>query len=382
MFNKILLAALCALTLSGCAAQLRGSPRIVTSNGVEGEVPATGATEVTLRRDRDGAPLMVLSPANQTFRQRFRDNFVAARALPEDGDLRAAMMRSGLLLIRTNCDDFFSDTAVLQRDADIGRDMIAPIISILTGIVQLRNLTQHQSDQYLQAFSLGSSAALAGISIVDAHFLFGAENVHEVRDLTFKALAAGEKGISDLGTESFEEGVSQLIDQQVICTPASILMRTRQAIHAGTVTPDTNAGRAADDAALISLARELGLTGAATPEQAAILWALYRGGIPAVIPKTVMDELHARGLDALVTAASDGTGTGTLSLTGATKQANLYRILGEFSDENKGRLRARARELISPSQLTREMVNRGVPLPPFELARTRGTTRRVELVVE
>lgn len=372
MIVRLFVLCACLALLPACAAELRGTPRILDSGGVVG-----GRTNAERQDDDDDGDTGV-SAQNLAFREQFRTDALAAQQNRVDPAAIGDMMRSGQLLIRLNCDDFFVDAAVLQRDADIGRDMIAPIINILTGIVAIRNFGQDQSDEFLQAFQLGSSAALAGISLIDAHFLFGSENIHEVRELVFEALAAGEEGIADIGTPTFEDAVSQLVDQQAICTPASILMRTREAIAAGRVRPDSDAPQLADDPALVKLAEALGLSGAATPEQAVAVWALYRGGVPAGgIPAAVVRQLQQVGLESLVKTENNAT---SLSQAGTAKKDAVMEALATFSNASRARLAAAANVLTRPVQPNAFVEVRSTPLG-VDLS-TGGQRRRVRLVVE
>ncbi|MEA3037137.1 MAG: hypothetical protein QOH04_2914 [Sphingomonadales bacterium] len=249
------------------------------------------------------------------------------------------MMQSGFLLVRSSCDEFFSNAAILQRDAQIGRDMIAPIITVLTGIIALKKFSSAQSDRYLNILNLGSNAVLAGISLVDKHFLFDSDNIADVRELTFKAIAADEKGITDNGTDSFETGMSQLIEHQAICTPAYIARLTKQAIKATEITPDTGAGNPTDQAALAKLGDVLGLLGPATPQQALALMALYQAGVPGTaVPANLVNYLKVQHLDSLVQPGNPLSNPGTITVEGTQKQQKIVEALGGFSNETHAKL--------------------------------------------
>jgi hypothetical protein len=311
------------LFLSACAGTLRGTPGIIDSNGVVGVAEAEYS----------------ITEQNRTFRQQFATDFRAARLSPDDPALRSNMMSSGQTLVRVNCNDFFANAAILQRDSRIGRDMVAPIFSILSGIMSLRTLSSDASSELSQIFSLSSSAILSGISLVDAHFLFGAENIDEVRELTFKALDSDEEGLAQGGTPTFDDGVAQLMEHQIICTPAHILRRTREAIQAGTVEHEVSVGQAADLAALRSLGTALHLTGAATDAQALALWALYRNGYRAnnALPDKLVAQLNTLHLGDLVGADKK------MSALGGTEAANINTALERFSPESQARLTRNAR---------------------------------------
>jgi len=270
-----------AAPLAGCAGQLDGVPRVIDKTGPVQPSPATYA------------------PTD--LRQRFSRAVWASAAAPGDQTLAESMVSSGMVLARANCDDFFVTEAHLQRRADLAHDTIAPVISLLTSIVALSSAADH--DRYIRMLSIGSTTALAGISLVDQHFLFGAENIKEVRDLTFQAVDVHEAAIEAQGTANFEAGVQQLIDHQVVCTPSNILLMTKQAIAAGQVSAEPDIVSSEDELALSALASALDLIGEATPKQAAAVWVLYKGGVDAAVPDALVAKLKDAQLGKLVTPA-------------------------------------------------------------------------------
>jgi len=330
--------------------------------------------EAAQNRPLPDAPAQV-----ETFRQRFVRHVLDAQVNQPPPGAVDRMLASGYLLVRSSCDDFFSNTGVLQRDADIARDMIAPVLTILHGIVALRSLDQRSIDRRSQIFNLATGAGLAGISIVDKHFLFGAENVHQVRDLTFDALDAQEELIEGLGVLDFTRAAEQLIEFQVICTPASILRLTRDAIGAGRVVADISAGPSHDELVLEALARQLGRSGTLNAPQALALWKLYRNSAPEDnLPGPLFDELKALGLDGLVLAA-DAAATPPLNLrlspSGSANRAEIYRLLGTFSPAARARLAEAA--VGNPGQAEAADGGAAFALPP-----SRGSRRRARLVVQ
>lgn len=261
-----------------------------------------------------------------------------------------AMLDTGVVLVRVNCDNFFRLMASKQRGSRIGRDMVAPILAVLGGVVALRDFSAGKTSDYVQVFSLGSAAYLEGLDIIDNHFLFGSENIIEVNDLTFKALTTHQAEILKRKDYTFELAVEQLIDHQLICTPASILDLTKQAIAAGEVVPrpDGDDVAAADERVLDSLGAELGLSRAATPEEAGALWATLRGGydgeaLTARRPTVQMDE---------------------------SRRLRVQQTLSRFSPETRESFRG-----------TAEAMARGES-SNFRLARDVSARDRVELIVK
>jgi hypothetical protein len=242
-----------ALFLSGCYS-LQGTPQIINAGGVvnqEGNVSAL----------------------SDNFRTNFRYDVDRSVANRTDTALSARMLESGFLLVRTNCDVFFRQMQRGQRLSRVSRDTIAPLITLLTGAIRLANFnTQASQTDALEILALGSGAALAGINIYDEHWLFGAENVIEVQDLTFSALSAHREIILGQPPMQFEAAVMHLLDHQRICTPANILRRTREAIAVSRVVPRTPANPSIGQRLnVMLLSADLGVSPDLTSEELASL---------------------------------------------------------------------------------------------------------------
>ncbi|HEY0626899.1 MAG TPA: hypothetical protein VGD10_09210 [Allosphingosinicella sp.] len=379
MRKQALAAAAGCMLLQACAAQLEGPPRIIETSGIVGDGKGTAVevVEKTERVEAGNARNIVTTrrttTTNLNFRDRFKHFATLAAASPTQTAALGEMRSSGFLLVRTNCDGFFREMAILQRDSDVGRDMIAPILTALTGIVALANLSSSKADDYLEGFSLASGAALAGISTIDAHFLFGADNIHEVRELTFRALAAHEEALTDMGAAHFDDVVTQLVEHQVVCSPANILRLTKDAIQAGDVVADTTGSRSEDEEALSELASQLDLMGSARTSQAAALWALYKGGISGTaVPDTLVQELGKVQLGHLVTSGSGGAAA-QLSETGSAKREEITEILDSFSKGTRDALQEQAEALL---QGRTEIVSQ-----PIRLGSSPGSKKKVNLIV-
>lgn len=339
-----------SLTLSGCYS-LQGPPQLINGSGVVNQKTNVAARSESLT---DNFRLAV-------------DDAVKDGATPQQVE---RMIDTGVLLVRTNCDDFFRRMGAIQRDSRISRDMIAPVVAVLSGLVALQGFSGGKTDNYLQALSVGSTAAIAGIDIVDRHFLFGADNIHSVEQLTFRALNAHQRGIAQNGPYSFEGAVLQLIDHQVICTPASILDLTKRAITAGDVEPRPSSGGGAggDDAeALAALGRELGQPGPATPDQAGALYWLFRGAPAATDLPTIAGKLGA-GSAQLIAPTGPGA-TMTLSGQANSRKQVIWNALDALSPETR---RAFEAAIASPP---------AGGVPAFALAPRSTVPGRVELDV-
>jgi hypothetical protein len=283
MIKRLLLASVSALLVAGCTS-VQGPPRILNSHG-------------TLAAPADGNPN---APGN------LEANFQAAAlaAFPgadRDGNappVTAAVIdefkRSGFALVYARCNDYFWRMGGNQTRARVARDAIAPIVTLLTGIIGLRDFTTNptREQDLIQALSLGSAFATSGLDIYDSHFLFGAENINSVRILTFNALATHRTGVDTLQVTTPEQAAIHLIDHQAICTPPNILALAREAIATGRLeqTISGGGGGRRDLDWRRSLANELGLEGQLSAEQAFALWWLLENN-PAESEMARINEL-------------------------------------------------------------------------------------------
>lgn len=339
----------CAFFLSSCYT-MEGPPQIINAGGVVNHVGA--------------------APTKRT--ENLKNNFAFAVSKASDtGTTNSAaiseMVDSGVLLVRSNCSDFFRLMASTQRGSQISRDMVAPILTALTSFVALRNFGAEKTSDYVTALGIGSSAALVGLDIVDKHFLFGSENIHEVQQLTFKALVAHQGGILKKQDLNFERAMEQLIDHQIICTPASILDLTRKAIAAGDVraTSRSTAPSNSDEQVLAALGDELGLPGALTPDQAgALWWLLWGGGTPTqVAPKLA-------NLGTASPVQPDSAGVLALTTTSTVIRPALRNHLARLSPETRNSFRATIAALD------------GGQTANFSIARTESETDKIVLEVD
>jgi hypothetical protein len=146
-------------------------------------------------------------------------------------------LQAGFALIYADCDTFFRASGSSQRSANAVRDMIAPVVTLLTGIIALNHPNSAGDDRLLTALTLWSSASNAGFDIYERHYLFGAENIDSVRELILKALTVHSATVFNDQPTTLEDATVQLIDNQTICTPSHILRLVREAIRNGEIEP-------------------------------------------------------------------------------------------------------------------------------------------------
>lgn len=303
------------LLLTGCYS-LAGVPQMINAGGVVNEA-GTG-TERT-----------------QNLKANFRIAVEAAATRRQDWGAVSQMLDTGYLLAYSNCDDFFRVMGTRQRDSNISRDLVAPVVSILSGIISLKNFTNAGRQQdYIEGIGLGSSVYVSTLDIHDRHFLFGAENIYEVETLTLDALDASEGVIRGLGTMNFESAVQRLIRHQGVCTPESIKGLAKRAIAVGDVVANGRIGEGLpnqDRQILWSVGQQLGLPGAASEEQAAAVWWLLSGAAVPAEYATIKQVLVGTNAAARIDPA------GTYDSSGAPDEKTLNDQLAALSPETLAR---------------------------------------------
>jgi hypothetical protein len=303
---------------------------------------------------------------------------LAVQTAANDSKAVPDMVDAGVALVRTNCDDYFVQAGSLQRGSQVSRDMLAPIVTALTALVALRDFSTGKKDDFLRIVTIGSSATIAGLDIVDKRFLFGAENIQSVRNLTFKALETHREGMKQQGNVNFTTGVALLIDHQGVCTPSNILDLTKRAIAAGQPTTKSivPAQQTSDMEALFAIGQAAGLRGAATPDQAGALWWMYVGGASDDELQIVGPKLNAMGPS--LSPMTQATGAQTYSfMPGRIDSRMIVAALDQLSSETK---RAFAAE-VSTYQADQAKRGPAAASPKFTLGSPAGVTH-IPIVVE
>ncbi len=245
---------------------MQGTPQIINAGGV---VNQSGA----------------VSGRTENFKDNFR--YAVDRAAMTYGDANwgqaKEMLDTGFLLVSSNCDDFFRVMGARQRDSGIARDMLAPVISLLTGVIALKDFKNVSRQQdFIEGIGIGSAAFLATLDIHDQHFLFGADNIFEVEQLTVAALDASEAGIRSKGKMNFESAVKFLMRHDGICTPQGIKFLVKGAITSSEVKIAQNSrigtGLSEGSNKLYELGQLIGgVPGEVSVTQAGALWWLFLG---------------------------------------------------------------------------------------------------------
>ena len=145
-------------------------------------------------------------------------------------------MQAAYALIYADCGAYFAHMSRNQGRTRIARDSIAPISSLITGIlsvVRFENPAAEQDASTILAVATG--AGTSALDVYDQHFLFGADNIDVVRQLVMRALAAHALASFVRKTNRFDQATVHIEDNQAICRPSHILTLARQAIAAGTI---------------------------------------------------------------------------------------------------------------------------------------------------
>ncbi len=261
MRSAVLVSISSLLALTGCST-LDGPPPVLRATG-----PVSPSASV----------------ANKGLIGRFAASAGAAAAPGASPTAATAMLEDGFTLVYAHCNDFFLHAGREQSRLLVLKDATAAAGTLAAGIIAL-STGGTGGKTALGIVTLGTSATLSGIDIYTQQYLFGAENVDAVRELTLNALSAHGTTVRTTSPATYNAVVAHLFDNQAICTPRRIAMLAREAIQNGKVvaspiSPGSMNGRnaAADDAVLDEVGRVLGLSGKADANTTgAIFWLLER----------------------------------------------------------------------------------------------------------
>lgn len=210
-----------AFALSGCYS-MQGSERVLNRDG-------RLTTEV---------------PTGSIFRNDFERNYKQRASGEQVSDEQANLvLLSGFGHIYSYCDSYFDTMALQQRRSKIGRDAIAPISALITGVIAFQSFESNpgRKEDLLAALGLATSATSSYLDIYDQHLLFGADNIGSVETLTRNALTEHSKRVLSFDNMTFDAATRHLLDNQAICSPQHILTLTREAIREGKVVARTKA---------------------------------------------------------------------------------------------------------------------------------------------
>ncbi|MBR8279087.1 hypothetical protein [Burkholderia vietnamiensis] len=183
-----------------------------------------------------------------------------------------------MALIGANCNDFFSSAAQNQKWIIFSRDTVAAVGTLATSILSLTNAGKTA----VSAVAIGTGAGFTGLDLYTKDFLFSAENISSVRDLTISALSAHKAAALSSPAASYPEVVLALQYEQDLCTPMRIASLVRQAIAVGHGVASSPAAISPQDAAqdaqvLSDLGKILNPASPLDLRHAGALWWLFLG---------------------------------------------------------------------------------------------------------
>lgn len=185
-------------------------------------------------------------PANAAGQNFLEDRFVAAAcgsasSSLSDADSKArAMLEASFSLTNARCTDYFAQKAGTQTGVNTFRSSIAPVLTLLTGVLSIVNfkndINGSKRADWEQGLSLASTAALAGLTVYEENFLFSAENIDDVRGLTKHAMSEYRTAVLNLQGHTFDTSVDYTLEYHMICTPGKIKGLVKQAIRDKKIT--------------------------------------------------------------------------------------------------------------------------------------------------
>jgi len=210
---------------------------------------------------------------------------------PDDPGAIRDMLDNGFTAIYASCDDFFRSAGRDQTRLLVFRDIILALSSMAGTALSLIDRDDEMggrgNENALAALTLGSTALMTGVDIYTQRFLFGAENIDAVRELTMRALETHRNAVlfpTDRNVTppaTYDRVLVHLMDNQAKCSPRAISRLAREAIAAGNLEADAGTGslrtqqnQTQDQRVLAELAGILDMTEPLTEQQAGALWWL------------------------------------------------------------------------------------------------------------
>lgn len=150
--------------------------------------------------------------------------------------LNADLLSAGFALVYNNCTDFFRSRGRLQQNLTLVGGGASSLVTLATGALGLAG----GAGNAVAVLSLASGGLNSGINLVASDFLFGAENIDNVRVLTLNAISAHQNTVDGLAKAdpadvNFDWVSNQIMDDQSICEAPHILALTKDAIARGNV---------------------------------------------------------------------------------------------------------------------------------------------------
>lgn len=279
--------------------------------------------------DKDGP--VVSDNTKNGLTGRFATSEGLSRAKQTEDALARQMLEDGFALIYANCDLFFTSAGQTQRWLMVTRDTVGAVGTLAASVMALHDA----SNNAVANVALATGLTFAGLDIYTKNFLFAAENIDAVRELTTHALNVHSEAVRDQSPLTYASVSVHLLDNQNICTPASILALVRQAIKKGDVQPTVDShfsqplATRTDQAVLAELGALLNPPGTLSGDQAGALWWLY------MEPTTSTQKKTIAGLLGDLPDAGNPFDSNQDYKSGWTHEAAVRRALNKFSPATK-----------------------------------------------
>jgi hypothetical protein len=211
-----------ALSVCACSETYRGPDPIIAPQGVTPIDPASG-----------GLVRLFFNSATVSY------------DAPADSNLAKQMLSDGFALIYANCNEYFRSAAHTQQRLIFGRDLLGTLGTLGTGIVALARASK-------DATAVAALVTSTGYAIMDdiaKDFLFSADNVEAVRDLTLRTMQADQATVLTNNTfYSYQTAVLYLQANQNYCSLRKIAELVKEAtknapLQPAPAAPPVNLGR-------------------------------------------------------------------------------------------------------------------------------------------
>lgn len=203
----------------GCSETFRGPDPIITSQGT-----------APIGADAAGLVRIFFNSANASY------------SVPGDSTLAKQMLSDGFALIYSNCNDYFRDAGRTQQTLIFGRDLLGTFGTLATGIIALARASKDAT----AIVALATSTGYAFMDVISKDFLFAAENIDAVRELTLRAIQADQATVlTNNKSFSYQTVVLYLQDDQNYCSLRKIAELVKDAarnapLGAGPAAPPAN----------------------------------------------------------------------------------------------------------------------------------------------
>lgn len=181
-----------AMNLCACSETFRGPDPIITA---EGPAPIDANSAGLVR--------LFFNSATQSF------------SSVGDPVLAQQMLSDGFALIYADCSEYFRVAGRTQQRLLFGRDLLGSFGTLATGVIALAHASK-------DATAIAALVTATGYSVMDdiaKDFLFSAENVDSVRDITLRAIQANQASVLlHNSVFNYNTVVLYLEDNQDYCT--------------------------------------------------------------------------------------------------------------------------------------------------------------------